>query len=272
MTPVLSYAQNVDRSTTTRACRMRSLVILLLTLFAGFSAHAQSCPPASSADDAPQASILHGTVVYHDELRQWLGLKLDHLACGQSEIQIVITDSNAMRTAETLRQCNVTATGKLFSGLTGYFPVPLAIENPQLKPDPSCHPLPLRPDPTAAPIPSGLKAFQVSITVDYRGKGRIEVKVWKDQDETKLLAPWQAYVSYTLTGGADVMWFRCEKNYRIKDITQIPKSTGDFLQLEPDFTGTTFQNQDGLNTVTFTCRKDPGSADAKAKPPQAKLQ
>jgi hypothetical protein len=180
---------------------VRPLAILFLSVFPILAANAQNCPVRDERGpaEASIASTLHGTILLHDELRQWLGLKLDQPACAQVEVQLVFSDIEARRSAETLRGCAVSATGALFDSPTGYYSSEIAISNPALKPDPSCHPFPVKPDPSAVPIPTSLKSFRASITVDYRGKGHVDVRVWRSADK-KSLQPWQSFVQYHLTG------------------------------------------------------------------------
>jgi hypothetical protein len=158
---------------------MRSLTILMLALATAGIASAQSCPPTDgSVADAPEASVLHGTLVYHDDLRQWLGFKLDRPACRETEIELVFSNSAGWREAKSFRGCGLTIRGKLYEGVTGYYSTEVAIEDAALKPDPSCHPFPVEPDPALVPIPANVKSFHVSISTDYRGIGHVHIQVW----------------------------------------------------------------------------------------------
>ncbi len=116
-----------------------------------------------------------------------------------------------------------------------------------------------------------MKMFHASIVVDYRGKGHVEVEVWEHQNKRSLLKPWQAYVTYMLTGSPGVIWFGCQNNFRIMDITQIPKSPrGIFAGEPPDLTGTALQDLQASNTINFTCQRALDNKDAKQKPPGTK--
>ena len=134
-----------------KAFRLRIAAAIVLPILLGSysSATADQVCPDGSYSEAQSASILHGTVSYHDELRQWIGLKLGHSACGQHEIQWVFDSSEGFRKAKTLRTCAVKAIGKLFGGMTGYYSADLAISDPKLEPDSSCHPSPEEPDSVA---------------------------------------------------------------------------------------------------------------------------
>lgn len=251
--------------------KMRTLVGLAIIFLAAVSTQAQTCPPQNSDNpDTPGTSVaLHGTLVYHDDLREWLGLKLDHPACGQTEIQLVFPNSSEWRRAQSLRECPVTASGTLYESPTGYYSAKFAIGDAKLKPDPSCHPFPIKPDLSVVPIPATVEMFHASIAVDYRGKGHVEVKVWKN--EHALLKPWQAYVNYMLTGSPGVIWFGCQEDFRITDITQTPKSrSGIFAGGSPNLTGTALQDLEGANTISFTCQRILGVGDVRPTPPGTK--
>jgi len=247
--------------------KVRPLFIWFLSVFPFLAASAQNCPVRDERGpaEASTASTLHGTILLHDELRQWLGLKLEQPACGQAEIQLVFSDIKAMRSAETLRGCTASATGNLFDSPTGYYSAEIAISNPKLKTDSSCHPFPVKPDLSIAPIPSNLKSFRASITVDYRGKGHVDVRVWQDANN-ELLQPWQSFVHYFLTGGQDVMWFGCREGFRIRGTTQTPKSPDGFIEDNRDFPGTVLQDMQGVNKVEFACEKEPQSPSSRKAP------
>src|SRR5690349_10415339 len=176
---------------------MRVAPILAFLLLAAACLDAQQCPAedGKNAGAAVNPSVLHGTLVAHDDLRHWLGLKLDKPACGQTEIQVVFSKVEESRAAETLRQCTVTATGALYESPTGYYSTAMAISGAQLKPDESCRPLPVEPDPTAVLMPSNLTTYSSSIRIDFRGKGHIDVAVTTNREKQVDLTPWHDYVS-----------------------------------------------------------------------------
>jgi hypothetical protein len=237
--------------------QMRTLMVLAAALLVTVTVKAQTCPPQDQEHglaEASRPSVLHGTLLVHDELRQWLGVKLDRPACGQKEVEIVYSKGEDWRRAETLRGCTLTATGKLYDSPTGYYSADIAISDPTLKPDPSCHAFPVKPDPYAVPIPPSLTEYQVSITVDYRSKGHIDVRVRQSDDKRVLLKPWQAYVNNTLTGSMDVIWFDCPNDFRIQGISQTPENPNGMFDDEP--TGTVLQDLKGSNVIKFSCKKE----------------
>jgi hypothetical protein len=237
--------------------QMRTLMVLAAALLVTVTVKAQTCPPQDQEHglaEASRPSVLHGTLLVHDELRQWLGIKLDRPACGQKEVELVYSKAEGWRKAEALRGCTLTATGKLYDSPTGYYSADIAISDPILKPDPSCHAFPVKPDPYAVPIPPGVTEYQVSITVDYRSKGHIDVRVRQSDDKRVLLKPWQAYVNNTLTGSMDVIWFDCPNDFRIQGISQTPENPNGMFDDEP--TGTVLQDLKGSNVIKFSCKKE----------------
>ncbi|HVO80381.1 MAG TPA: hypothetical protein VMT28_06605 [Terriglobales bacterium] len=233
---------------------VRPGIVLAALLWAPLLASGQSCPSESEdGSEAHDVSTLHGTLVYHDELRQWLGLKLDQPACGEAEIQLVVSDDAAGRRAKTLRGCAITITGRLYLAPTGYYSAELAVFDGVLQPDSSCHPYPLEPDPSLAPIPPNVHSYHVSITVDYRGKGHKDVAVWQGGNKHVLLKPWQAYAGYFLTGDAVMLRVYCAKSFQLTGVLQDPRvERGIFTD---DISTAVLLTGSGINTVAFTCRK-----------------
>src|SRR5215471_14680408 len=150
--------------------QMRLQMILLAFLSAVGSSYAQSCPVQNSqgVGQALEASVLHGKLLYHEELRPWLGLQLDRPSCDENEVQFVFSDTADWRRAKSLRSCTVTASGKLYVSPTSYYEKNMAISDPTVTPDKSCQPSPAEGDFSAVPIPQELRTYRVSIKVDYR--------------------------------------------------------------------------------------------------------
>jgi hypothetical protein len=156
---------------------------------------------------------------------------------------------------------NVTAIGKLYYGETGYYSAKLAMSIESLRPGASCRPRPLEPDPAKANVPADLRSYQASITVDYRGKGRVTVEVWTDEKRRVSLKPWQAYVDYRLNGAADVVYFGCREGFEWRDANQVPKSSRGVSNGSDSNRASALLNDSvSPNVVTFTCEQ------AKASP------
>ena len=192
---------------------MRALVVLAVLLCV-VSARAQSCPVQDADEPGVAAGIssLHGTLRYHDDLRQWLGLRFDKPACGQNEVQLTFRDSAIRRRVESFRGCGVTATGTMFYRPSGYYSTEIAINDPVLRPDKSCHPFPIKSDPASIHIDPQVRRYYASITVDYR-EGHVQVMVWTGEDKRSALRPWEAYVQYGLNSFGDGIFFGCVKGF-----------------------------------------------------------
>ena len=233
-----------------------SLIAVMALLFATCTpARAQSCPDPGTWQQASSASTLHGRIAYHDELREWLGLKLDKSACGQDEIQLTFSEDKDWRQAEALRECEVTVIGTLFYSPTGYYSADMALADPVVAPNVTCAAHPVKSDPSLAPRKAGISTFMAEISVDYRSKGHVRVQVWEDSQRKSELIPWQAYLHYNITGLQDVIWFGCADGFDIRQISQNPKPKDGLIQDEPNLAGTVLQSE-GLNTVSFACARE----------------
>jgi len=241
---------------------MRTFIFFATLFLAATTARAQTCPDKMSkgSPDPPKDSVLHGTLQVHDDLRQWIGVKLDTHICDQAEVQLIFSKTTAYRIAETMRECAITVTGELFESPTGYYSAGIAISDATLKPDGSCNPAPLKSDPQPVPIRQGLRAYHASITVDYRGRGHIDVQVWQGKEKRVPLAPWESYISYSLAGGRDVIWFGCQEVFKINDITQIPDGPNGVIDDQPY---AALKDLKGVNVISFTCQKRPLDAQPK---------
>ena len=193
-----------------------------------------------------------------------MGLTLDQPVCGEKEVQLVFSDPQAQRRAESVRDCKVIATGKLYYGQTGYYSANLAMSIENLKPDASCHPFPVMPDPAAQNISPDLRLYYASITVDYRGKGHIAVEVWRDKNRSEPLKPWQAYVDYRLNGGGDVLYFGCREGFKWKDVAQVPNSSSGSVEGPSELAGVLLDDSVSPSTVTFDCERVVRSGDNEA--------
>ena len=192
---------------------------------------------------------------YHDDLRKWLSLDLEQSACGVKQIQLVFSNHELAKRAKSLDGCKATAAGTLYLGETGYYSSTLAISAKSLEADKSCQPSPMEPDPALTPIPLELRGYYASITVDYRGNGHLTVDVWKDATSVVRLKPWQAYVSYSLNGGADVLYFGCREGFLWRNVAQIPKSPHSEIQGAPEQGVADLNDSVSPNVITFECEK-----------------
>ena len=145
--------------------------------------------------------------------------------------------------------------GKVYEGLTGYYSAPFAIQNPEIKPGSLCRPAPTEPDLYAQPITPGFDAWRATISVDYRGKGQINVRVQTLGKSPRPLTPWQPYVHYMLAGGTDVIWFSCRAGFGMSDVVVSPASEILPLDEADESKGASLRNMSGVKTVTFKCSR-----------------
>ena len=199
-------------------------------------------------------STLHGKLTYHDDLRTWHALKPDQNVCAWESIEVVSTKLN-WNQVHRFRGCGVTITGNLFTPITGYYSLGLAMDVDRIQPDNDCKPLPIEPDLSKVLFPKTVKSYVVTIKVDYRNGGHVEVMVTPTAQSKIVVKPWQAYASYFLTGARDVIWFDCAKGFEMTKASQTPKNDHEiFPSVRGDnFTG--FDKDAGLNTLIIECRR-----------------
>lgn len=177
---------------------MRTIWVLLFLMLGAQALAAQNCPDDSGKLTAP--SSLQGTIAYHHELRDWIGIKLQRPACGQNEIQLTFSDATGYKHAETLRGCDVTITGSLDESPTGYYSTDLFIVDSHIELAPSCQPQPPITYPGNAKIPTSIKSYSVTATIPA-DNGPIRIRARKTYQNKAPLSPGEAYIQTRLTGG-----------------------------------------------------------------------
>lgn len=190
---------------------MKRLALLSCFYLLGIAAIAQSCPQASKdGSGKPSETVaLRGQLIYHDGIRKWFELKLDHPACGQKSIQITFEEKNR-RSAEVLRGCEVVSTGPMAESPTGYYSLDLFQEDPRIEPIGYCAKQEPFEEVLASEPEPAIQTYQVEMLVDYEpGDHPI---VFRVTSKGKELEPWQAYASYFFTGGF-VLYGNCGKGF-----------------------------------------------------------
>lgn len=232
-------------------------VVLCLTIH---SATAQSCPSANpngpSKDSAPQT--LSGKLVYHDGLRQWLGLQLDAPTCGQKEIQLIPAeiDEPHWRLLDVLRGCRVTVQGPLGLSPTGYYSTDLYQTADKIEPGPGCVRQPAFPDYSKSKPDPSIRSYRVAVRIDYLGD-HIPITA---RNGNRILTPWQAYANYQLTGGFGLYAF-CADGFDVIHFTGTPEAKpwliDTYLAMDPE---TAAQKHVTHLRLDYTCRRDPKDA------------
>lgn len=174
---------------------------------------AQQCPKSTEKEpdilSAPRT--LEGQLVFHDAVRKWFELKLDHSECGQSSIELLGARS-ARALVEVLRGCHVRSKGSLGLALTGYYSLNVYQDVQEIEPVGECARQAPLPDYSKAKPDKVVRNYQVDMTTDYDPLNHpIGVRVTSAGKE---LQPWQAYASYELTGGF-VLYGRCAEGFMV---------------------------------------------------------
>jgi hypothetical protein len=229
-------------------------------LFVAFQhAIAQDCPRENpNGPSIPSATrTLNGTIVYHDALRQWIGVRLDAPVCGQSEIELIArgnTDSemrSSQRTLDTLRGCKATATGTLDLAPTGYYSTDIFQNVDKAEPDASCIPQPPLPDFSRAKPNPAIYSYQAKLTVSSLGEGSIRGKA---RSNGRVLTPWQAYVHSFLTGGF-VLYGSCADGFELSHVSGTPAAHASQIDYQAAMDG---DIEKGIRSaaMTFTCTRE----------------
>jgi hypothetical protein len=188
----------------------RVLILLIFCSVAG-RLFAQSCPPSDGKDiDAPQPSVLHGTINFHPGTRPWLSLVLTKPACEASEIELAFSGDGWSR-AKQMDHCSVTVKGVISESATAYYSADLNLFNPVITPEPGCKFLPPDPDYSKMTIPDSINSYSVTVFTDVRGNKPLRGEV---SSSAHRLEPWQPYVQYFLNGEEDLN-LSCRKGFRL---------------------------------------------------------
>lgn len=191
-------------------------------LLAACTLHAQSCPQDSANGPAnpSQPLTLQGKLVYHDGIRQWFELRLDQPQCSQSSIQ-VIPNGDDWSPIQVLRGCRVRSTGEVYESPTGYYSLDLAQSVTTIEPVGTCTRQPLLPGESKAKPDPAIRQYRVEMDFLYAsGDHPIHFRVTSAGKE---LHPWQAYASYTLTGGF-VLYGHCANGFVVGKIFGTPQA------------------------------------------------
>jgi hypothetical protein len=184
-----------------RAC------VLALTLVNCLAAHvrAQECPQTNPAGPAVASEVrtLVGRLIFHDGIRKWFELKLDQPQCGQTSIQLVRIERN-WTPLEVLRGCRVRSKGTLDFSPTGYYSLDTYQSVDQIEPVGACARQSPFPDYSKAKPDKSIRGYRVDMHVNYRPGDHPFIIRASSAD--KPLRPWQAYASYSLTGGLRPLW------------------------------------------------------------------
>lgn len=140
---------------------------------------------------------LTGSLVFHDDLRQWLSLKLDAPVCGLQELELVHTDEMHPLKLEVFRGCHVAVTGILGLPATGYYSAELYQDVDRIEPAAGCVRKARFPDYSKLKPAPAIRSYRVAMWFNYGSDGPLHATVTTGG---RSLGPWQVYTSYFLTG------------------------------------------------------------------------
>jgi hypothetical protein len=182
---------------------------------------------------------LEGRLIFHDGIRSWFELKLDHQECGEGSIQLLQEDQNS-KSLEIFRGCRIKSHGALDFSPTGYYSRGVYQSVQHVEPLGACVRKSPFPDPPSAKPDKAIREYRVEMHVDYRpGDHPVLFRV---SHAGKALRPWQAYANYWLTGSL-VLYGRCGEGFVVEKVFGTPEanpahfdegSSGDMATFDPE--------------------------------------
>lgn len=206
-------------------CGRLSRICILALAFVpcvGVAGVAQQCPQSNSngPPTPSKARTLEGRLIFHDGIGKWFELKLNEPQCGQTSIQLVRIEHDWTR-LEILRGCLVKSRGAIDVSLTGYYSLDLYQDVEEIETVGTCAKQSPFPDYSQAKPDRAIRAYRVEMEVNYEtGDHPI---VFRVSSADKALEPWQAYASYTLTGGF-VLYGLCGKGFVVDEVFGTPQA------------------------------------------------
>jgi len=202
--------------------RVVALVAIHVVGFSAVAALAQECPQTSPTGTtiASTARTLEGSLIYHDDIRKWFEIKLDHPQCRQSSIQLV-PENDEWKAIEVLRGCRVKSTGSIdFSG-TGYFSLGTWQNVQQIDAVGLCRRQLPFPDYSKEKPTKSVQKYRVNMHINYAHEG--QPIMFRISSAGRELLPWQVYASYELTGGF-VLYGKCAEGFVVDRVWGTPQA------------------------------------------------
>jgi hypothetical protein len=211
----------------------RIVAVILIWVGVSGAALAQLCPihrppkPVDSGfDNGSEPSArrsISGSIIYHDDLRKWFGLRPDAPICGQSELQLWTPDStetipSIRKQIEMTRGCTATITGRLsFADLTDRARV-IQLEVDRVVPDSTCTPKADLPDSNKLRPDAKVQKYVVTMAISLVGDGSVRVLA---QAQKRNLYPWQGYATYSLSEG-HIISATCGYGFVVSNVSGSP--------------------------------------------------
>ncbi len=207
-----------------------------------------------------QVRTLEGRLVFHDGIRAWFELKLNEPQCGQTSIQLVqITEESA--DIEGVRGCRVKSSGAIDFSPTGYYSRDTFQDVKEIQPVGTCLRQPLFPDYSGAKPDKIILKYRVDMHVHY-GPGDHPI-TFHVRSAGRELRPWQAYASYSLTGGF-VLYGHCAEGFVVDTVFGTPqahpghfdepRTSADMAMFDPE--GAAASGKRDLQ-LAYTCIREP---------------
>jgi len=187
------------------------------------AAPAQQCPQRSPTGPsvASEVKTLEGRLIFHDAIRKWFELKLDQPQCGQASIELVRQDHD-WTPLQVLRGCRVQSKGAIDFSPTGYYSLDTYQAVVEIEPVGACAQQQPFPDYSKAKPDKSIREYRIDMQVDYEpGDHPI---AFRASSAGKDLHPWQAYASYSLTGGL-VLYGYCGQGFVVGKVFGTPQAS-----------------------------------------------
>ncbi len=163
---------------------------------------------------------MEGSLIFHDAIRKWFELKLDQPQCGQTSIELVRI-RREWTPLEVLRGCRVRSKGTVAFSATGYYSLDLNQDVEGIEPIGACAQQLRFPDYSKAKPDKSIREYRVDMHVEY-GPGDHPI-IFRASSAGKDLRPWQAYASYSLTGGF-VLYGHCADGFVVDKVFGTPQA------------------------------------------------
>jgi hypothetical protein len=199
-----------------------TVLTLALVISTALTAVGQQCPKTSPTGPttASEQRVLEGLLVFHNGIREWFELKMDEPQCGQTSVQLDPGEHD-WTPLQTLRGCRVKSRGAIDFSPTGYYSLDTYQRVDKIEPVGTCTRKPPFPDYSRAKPDKAVNAYRVEMNIDYEpGDHPI---VFHVSTSGKELRPWQAYASYSLTGGF-VLYGHCGEGFVVDKVFGTPEA------------------------------------------------
>lgn len=158
-----------------------------------------------------EVRTLQGRLVFHDRIEGWFELRLDRPECGEASIEQFNQDSNSLA---VLRCCRVKSRGQLIVTARGN--VRQIVE--QIEAVGRCVRKSPFPDYSRVLPDRALREYRVRMHINGNHPVRFRVS-----HAGKALRPWQAYASYSLTGGF-LLYGSCADGFVVDEVSGAPEA------------------------------------------------